>query len=418
LCTKAGFEVRITGFCAQTRVNAVAFAVVTAGVGGVLGMALARGLRFSDVDVYHRDALAFWAGGHRLPTEYPILAMVPFSLTVPPAGIDYAWAFSFGMVALFLVGWIAVARMAGARAGIAYVVYLLVGGFGVIVSRYDLVPALVTIAAIAAAERKRWSIAYLLLGLGVLLKIYPGVLLPVFLIQQVRSGASVPKAAVSALWFGLTVAAGVAASIGLAGPGWLAPIRFAIERPVQVESVPATVLWLASLVGWPAAFDHTFNSFNITGPGDRAVSTLFSALFVIGSLFVFYRQATGRLTLRQACLACVCLLLATSKVLSTQYFIWVLPLVALELELDAVWVLICALTALIFPGLYFLTALIDQAPEAMATAYSWPFLVAIGTRNALLVAATLRVLSGTKFETRLRLTARPPSAQSATHETH
>ena len=112
--------------------------------------------------------------------------MVPFGLTVPPPGIDYAWAFSFGMVALFLVGWIAVARMAGRRAGIAYVVYLLVAGFGVILSRYDLVPALVTVAAITAAGRKRWSIAHVLLGLGVLLKIYPGVLLPVFLIQQVR----------------------------------------------------------------------------------------------------------------------------------------------------------------------------------------------------------------------------------------
>ena len=401
----------------STATDLATVAVVVGGVTGVVGVALARGLRFSDVDVYHREALAFWAGGHRLPTEYPILAMVPFSLSVPPAGIDYAWAFSFGMVALFLVGWIAVARMAGRRAGIAYVVYLLVGGFGVIVSRYDLVPALVTVAAIAAAERKRWSIAYVLLGLGVLLKIYPGVLLPVFIIQQVRSGTSSPRAAVSAVWFGLTVGAGVLVSIALAGTAAIDPVRFAIERPVQVESVPATVLSLASLLGWPAAFDHTFNSFNITGPGDRAVSTLFSALFVIGSLFVFYRQATGRLTLRQACLACVCLLLATSKVLSTQYFIWVLPLVAIELELDAVWVLICVLTALIFPGLYFLTALIDQAPEATATTYSWPFLVAIGTRNALLVAATLRVLSGTKFETRLRLTARRPSAQSAAHET-
>src|SRR5207237_9257939 len=98
---------------------------------------------------------AFWAGGHRLPTEYPILAMVPFSLTVPPAGIDYAWAFSFGMVALFMVGWIAVARMAGRRAGIAYVVYLLVAGFGVILSRYDLVPALGPIASLSVAEWTR-----------------------------------------------------------------------------------------------------------------------------------------------------------------------------------------------------------------------------------------------------------------------
>jgi Glycosyltransferase family 87 len=365
-----------------------------AGVAGVLGVALARGLRFSDVDVYHREALAFWSGGHRLPTEYPILAMVPFSLTLPPAGIDYAWVFSFAMAALFFVGWIAVARMAGRRAGVAYVVYLLVGGFGVILARYDLVPALVTVAAIAAAERKRWSIAYMLLGLGVLLKIYPVVLLPVFAIQQVRSGTSPPKAVTSALWFALTVAAGVAASIALAGPGWLDPLRFAIQRPVQVESVPATFLSLASLLGWPAAFDHTFNSFNITGPGDRVVSALFSAFFVIGSLFVLYRQATGRLTLRRACLACVCLLLATSKVLSTQYLIWVLPLVAIELELDPVWILICVLTTLIFPGLYFLTALIDQAPEATATAYTWPFLVAVATRNALLVAATLAVLSG------------------------
>ena len=376
----------------STATDLITVGVVMGGVAGVVGVALARGLRFTDVDVYHREALAFWAGGHRLPTEYPILAMVPFGLTMPPLGIDYAWAFSFGMVALFMVGWIAVARMAGRRAGIAYVVYLLVAGFGVILSRYDLVPALVTVAAIAAAERKRWSIAYVLLGLGVLLKIYPGVLLPVFLIQQVRSGSSPPRAALSALWFGLTVSAGAAASIALAGPAALDPVRFAIERPVQVESVPATLLSLASLLGWPAAFDHTFNSFNITGPGDRIVSALFAVLFAAGAALVLYRQATGRLTLRQACLACVCVLLATSKVLSTQYLVWVLPLVAMELELDAVWILICVLTALIFPGLYFLTALIDQAPQATATAYTWPFLVAIATRNALLVAAALRAL--------------------------
>src|SRR5437763_15257969 len=143
-----------------------------AGVAGVLGVALARGVRFTDVAVYPREALAFWAGGHRLPTEYPILAMVPFSLTLPPAGIDYAWVFSFGMAALFLVGWITVARMAGRRAGIAYVGYLLVGGVGVILSRYDLVPTLVTVAPIAAPACQRWPTAYVLHGLAVFLKVY------------------------------------------------------------------------------------------------------------------------------------------------------------------------------------------------------------------------------------------------------
>src|SRR5207247_11178 len=205
--------------------------------------------------------------------------------------------------ALFLVGWIAVARMAGRRAGVAYVGYLLVGGFGVSRSRYDVVPALVTVAPIAAAERKRWPIAYVLLGLGVLLKIYPGVLLPVFLIQQARSGTFPSRAAMSALWFGLTVAAGALLSIALAGPGWLDPVRFAIERPVQVESVPATVLSVASLLGWPAAFDHTFNSFNITGPGDRAVSAVFSARVVVARVCVVDRRAAGRVTPLAACVA-------------------------------------------------------------------------------------------------------------------
>ena len=396
-----------------SRRDLIAIAVVMAGIVGVTALVLARGLRFADVDTYHADALAF-VGARRLPPEYPILALLPFSLTIVP-GVAYAWAFSLAMAAVFLAGWIGVARLAGRRAGIAYVVYVLVGGFGVFLARYDLVPALVTVAAVAAAEKRRWSLAYVLLGLGVLLKLYPAVLLPLFVIQQVRTDRSeTPKLA----WFAAIVAAGNVISAALAGPKWLDPYRFALDRPVQVESVPGTVLWIASLLGHPANFDHTFNSFNLTGSLAPPVTAVCSAIFLGGSLFIYYRHARNQLPLRRAALAMVCLLLVTTKVFSTQYLIWVVPLVAIELGLDPVWILICVLTTLIFPTLYFLTGLIDQPPELTTHEYSWPFLAAIATRNALLVAATLLVLSRTKFETWMRLTARPRSVQSAAHETH
>lgn len=369
------------------RRDVITVAVVMAGIASVTAIVLARGLRFADVDGYHADALAFWSA-HRLPPEYPILALLPFSLTVIP-GVDYAWAFSLGMAAVFLAGWIGIARLAGRRAGVAYAVYVLVGGFGVFLARYDLVPALVTVAAIAAAERRRWTAAYVLLALGVLLKLYPAVLLPLFVIQQWRTDRSAsPKLA----WFAVTVAAGLVISAALAGPRWLDPYRFALDRPVQVESVPGTVLWVASLLGHPAYFDHTFNSFNLTGSLAKPVTVVFSAIFVVGGLFILYRHAREELAPRRAALALVCLLLVTTKVFSPQYVLWVVPLVAMELGLDPIWVLICVLTTLIYPALYFLTGLVDQPPELTTHEYSVPFLAAIATRNVLLVAATASLL--------------------------
>ncbi|HET7466365.1 MAG TPA: hypothetical protein VFL29_06845, partial [Candidatus Dormibacteraeota bacterium] len=190
------------------------------------------------------------------------------------------------------------------------------------------------------------------------------------------------------LGFVATVGAAVVISAALAGPHWLDPYRFALDRPVQVESVAGTVLWLASLLGHPAYFDHTFNSFNLTGSVAPPVTVVFAAIFLGGGLFIL----SGPLPLRRAALAILCLLLITTKVFSPQYVLWVVPLVAMELGMDPIWILICVLTTLIYPTLYYLTSLIDQPPELTSHDYAVPFLAAIATRNLLLVAAAVSLL--------------------------
>ncbi len=364
-----------------------------------------------DVTEYYQYAQAFWLGRpplHALPVEYPPLSILPFSLTLLPPLPDFQSVFSWWMAGAVLLGYAGFLRFSTRRRGLAYILYLLIGADAVLLARYDIVPALVTLAALWATERKRFTLAYLLLAAGILLKLYPAFLLPVVMIAQWRTqsaregttltgGLRARLAAIIhaqatkrvALGAGFCVALtglGFAIAYVLAGTSAFTGFTYASDRPLQVESTPASLLWLGTLVGIPAHEDFSFLSLNYVGVLDGMLKP-FSALALLGGcLWVYWRQARGRLSIGQAFLACLCAVIVTNKIFSPQYLIWLLPIAATVDGFSLVWVTICLLTTLDFPILY------GMRNPIWTVTYSWQFMPVVTLRNALLVYATLRAI--------------------------
>ena len=91
-----------------------------------------------DITLYHQYAKDFWLGRHALralPAEYPLLSLVPFTLTLLPPLPDYVSVFAVWMLLLFLAGYFAIRRWESARAAELCGVYLALGSFATVLGR-------------------------------------------------------------------------------------------------------------------------------------------------------------------------------------------------------------------------------------------------------------------------------------------
>jgi hypothetical protein len=399
----------------------VEMALVAAAIAGVrILMVKTSRLPNGDVVEYHKYALAFWTHPPlftSLPVEYPPLAILPFSLTLVPPLADFQSVFTWWAGAAALVGYLAFRRVSGRRRALAYLVYLLIGGAATLVARFDIFPALVTVGALWATQARRYKTAYLLLAVGVLLKLYPVFLAPLVVIEQwralagsygeaglwpaprdwrgwlardrwarmARARATRAVAKGAALFVGV-VALGFGVAFLLNPSGALSEFQYASARPLQIESTPAALLWLATFIGIPAHPDFSFVSLNYVGPLDVVLKPLSSLALVAGCLWVYARLARGRLPLAQAFLATLCVVTVTNKVFSPQYMIWVTPFVAEVYGFDLLWLLICGLTTLIFPYLY------ARGNPIWLVPYVKGFLPSVAIRDGLMLVATLRAI--------------------------
>jgi hypothetical protein len=351
-----------------------------------------------DITLYQRYARAFWTGPaplRSLPAEYPILSLVPFTLTLLPPLHDFVSVFALWMLVLFAAGYAAIRARESGRAAEVCGVYLALGCFATVLGRFDLVPAAATVLAYWAARERRFTLAYGLLAAGTLLKLYPLFLVPIVVLEQYRTlelhplRARPPRAVLLGLaLFAGSVAAGFAISAALNPSGWLGPFVYNAQRPLQVESVPASLLWLSGLLGQPVAPDHSYHSYNMVGRISHELSLLAQAGLVAGCLWVYWQQLNGRLNLGRAIALCLLIVVCTDRVFSPQYLIWVVPMVAImDRDYDGVWLAICALTTLIFPYAYDFAGLHGSGTPS---SYPWFFPALIALRNALLVVATVR----------------------------
>ncbi len=405
----------------------------------------------NDVREYVFYARQFWGGPlafHRLPIEYPPLAMLVFSLALAPPLMDPGTTFICWMMLFVLATYCLTASLASRRQAWAAMGYLLVGLAPMSLARFDIVPAFVTLAAYFAAQRQRYLLSYALLAIGILLKIYPIFLVPLIMQSQWREAAHPQRDHLTASTPSrgsltrrraqrdhLTASApsrgsltrrraqrdsalGIAILESLlvvvfASATWLDPQRaftsltYAAGRPTQIESTWSLAVACARLLGVPAPYLWSFGSNNWGGTLSFQLAHLALPTMVVGVLGVYVWVWLRRPPLSAAFLVTLSVLVLTNAVFSPQYLIWLIPFVAVTYGFDAGWIAVVLLTLadiFAYPFVHHYTN--DQVNH---------FLLLVAARNLLLVVLTIRVLWRTGG-VRASTPAQRPSADQALAE--
>jgi hypothetical protein len=255
--------------------------------------------------------------------------------------------------------------------------------FGALVrTHFDLAPVALTLAALLLLCSARPRAGMAVLGLGAMTKLFPLVIAPVALAWLVGRGRR--REALEGAVALIAVLAALAAAALVASPqGALDAVRYHLDRPVQIESMPAQALLALDHAGLGDALSvASHRSDGILHPADGLVSGVFAAglVGVIALLVLFAARRPDPRSLVLASLAAVTAFAVLGKVLSPQFMIWILPLGALGFAwrmhaLAAVTAAAAVLTQLEFPARYF--DLVDRETLPLA-------LVAL--RNAALLA--------------------------------
>jgi uncharacterized membrane protein len=249
--------------------------------------------------------------------EYPPGALTVFIL--PAAFANYASAFAWEMA---VCGVVLVAVVAAIRREAAFYVALApVLAGSLILSRFDLWPALLTVAALAALLRERHRLGWGLLGAAVAAKLWPLVIVPLALVWSYRAGR------IRASLVGLAVAAAVFAPFAILAPhGLWDSLRGQASRPLQIESLGAS---LFTAFGSPHVIS-SHGSQNVAGHGSVAALFALLQVAVLVALWIAFVRgpATGDRLVRYSA-AAVCAFIAFGKVLSPQFLLWLIPLVPL-----------------------------------------------------------------------------------------
>jgi hypothetical protein len=331
------------------------------------------------------------------PVEYPPLALPLFALLPHANGGSYQNWFAAEMIVLStaaaaLTGAAAAALWRGlsrplAAAG-AYAVAVLAAG-AITANRYDVAVALTLAACLLFLARRHTTGAGAVLGLGVALKLTPGMLLPLVLILA-ETRRKVLYALIAFLVFTVIPFLPFVGRIH----GLTNIVTYHAQRPLQIESVPGTPYLIAGALGkWGIGSGNSFGSQSIGGPGSAVVARLsvWVGLLLVAGVYVliWHRRALLRAApeyIAVAALACVLAFTVANKVLSPQFLCWTFPLVALVvvgrttlMRVAGVLTLVAiALTQVEFPTLYWRMVAFEDGPVAVVV-----------VRNAVLVAAAV-----------------------------
>ena len=274
------------------------------------------------------------------------------------------------------------------RGGRAYVASVLfpvgVALIGTIVlNRYDVAVALLVAVFILCLAARWYTAAGFVIGMGFALKVTPAALLPLVLLL-----AGPPRRwAWPLVAFAAAAAAPFLPYLLKSTSGVWYTFQYHLERPLQIESVLGTPQLLGQLLGadW-ATWGWSHHAHSLVAPGVGLASDMSGGLTLLAVAAVYLVAWLRGRHLRAApadqvivVLALLLALMTFGKVLSPQYFVWILPAWALVAARDR-WIavlggLTLALTQAEFPALF--RNLLYMEPAGLAV---------VVARNMLLLA--------------------------------
>jgi hypothetical protein len=347
--------------------------------------------RVNDLFVYRIFAEPVLAGG--LPYrdvffEYPPLAAPAIALPGLAGTGEETFRLAFAAWTLVLAG--AVVLLCGALAALTggdrrralFAAALAPLACGALLrTHFDLAPVVLVLAALwlVCADRPRAGLA--LLGIGALVKGFPLVAIPVVLAWLLGHGRR-REAVQGALVCLAVLVAGAGMALAVAPDGALDAVRYHLERPVQLESAPATgVLFLDALGAGEAQSIQSHRSDGLQHPAAGALAAVGLLAMLAALAAVVARSRNGPRALVLGALTAVLAFAVLGKVLSPQYLLWLVPLAALAFawrlhSLAAALAAAAVLTQLEFPVRYF--DLVEREPVAV---------VLVALRNIALLTA-------------------------------
>jgi hypothetical protein len=283
-----------------------------------------------DVFYYYRKINAlFGAGLDRTLYEYPTpvvwILWLPYGASFGSRR-GYLIAFIVLMLALDALFCYTLWRSTGRRHDSAIDFWLifapLIGPLSYL--RFDMLPAVLAGGALLATRRKPW-ITGALTGLGAAIKLWPALLIGVFM--SYKSDRRPAGIAFVVVGFGLAL-------ISLIFGGWsrlISPLVWQSDRGLQIESIWATPLMVGRAVmpeKWMIGMSR-YQAYEVFGPGAGVWVTISSVATLLGLVMIilltvraFRRDGSTPVAIGFVVLATVAIMIVTNKTLSPQYLLW------------------------------------------------------------------------------------------------
>jgi Protein of unknown function (DUF2029). len=335
--------------------------------------------------------------------EYPPLAylflLIPRLFASDPYGYQAAYVV---MITIFILIGLVLIRKVSLKYGKNEVILMGLYVFTMVMhaqfffDRFDIIVGVITISAVYLYLEKRYPSAFLLLVVGMFIKLYPGLFFLIFLIPLIVSDRK--NALGSFATFVISSVVLIIPFALMSPDNFLNFLSYHSDRGIQLESVAASFILLLENFGLTSTYtNNVFWSFNIEGGLADTILPIMMPL-LISAVLAFYllyyvwckKKGGGAESILWASFAVLMIFIVFNKVFSAQYIIWIMmaliPFAASVEDKDRF-----KLFLLMFVSMILIAYIFDMMYVGLC--YHEPFAVMVLLmRNLMAIAMTIAVI--------------------------